>query len=58
MMKKGAIFVLLAAGLLALGSGSSAGGQAADLASAYLKDRIVLRPDPDFANRARSENID
>jgi hypothetical protein len=49
MMKHGGSLFILAVALLAVDAAASSGGPDADLATAYLKGRIVLEPDPDFA---------
>ncbi len=57
MMKPGMILVLLAAVLGAAAAAWPAGGPAEDLATAYLKGRITLAPDPDFARGADWESL-
>jgi hypothetical protein len=49
MMKKGMFLIALAAGLYALGPAPSGGSPPSDLTTAYLKGRVALEPDPDFA---------
>lgn len=57
MMKHGGSLIILAAALLAVGAAASPGGPDAGLASAYLKGRITLAPDPDFAKGADWEAL-
>jgi hypothetical protein len=56
-MKSGTILALLAAGLWAAAAAWPAGGPDADLASAYMKGRITLAPDPDFARGLDWESL-
>lgn len=49
MMEERGSFFFAAMGLCVLVSVLSAPGHAADLSSVYLKGRVVLEPDPDFA---------
>lgn len=56
-MKKVIFLVVLAAGLYALGPVPPGGSPPSDLASAYLKGRVVLEPDPDFAKGADWEAL-